>query len=208
LTKIYYEGKEFHSYQPFGTHVYVGSQPLFSVYQTRKKDFRIPPQEYQDLSNIKLLNVGDGAVGKTCYLIRLAKNAFPRDYIPTVFDNYDLPFMIENQQYECGLWDTAGPEEYDKLRPLSYPGANIFIIMFSVLSPASLSNVETKWIQEVRHHCPNVPILLIGSKIDLRENEDIIKKLDSRGQKPITFEEGVKMAKKRQIVLLIVKFPL
>ena len=69
---------------------------------------------------LKLVVVGDGAVGKTCLLIRYVNNKFG-DYVPTVFDNYAQQYTIGENKIELGLWDTGGREDYDRLRPLSYP---------------------------------------------------------------------------------------
>jgi len=118
--------------------------------------------------DIKCVVVGDGAVGKTCMLMSYYKKKFPKDYIPTVFDNYSACVMVNGQQVNLGLWDTAGQEDYDKLRPLSYPQTDVFLICFAVNSRVSFDNLRTKWLTEVQHFAPNVPFIIVGTKSDLR----------------------------------------
>jgi len=149
---------------------------------------------------IKLVVIGDGAVGKTCLLISYANNRFPEDYIPTVFDNYVVNLTAGDRNIELGLWDTAGQEEYDRLRPLSYANANVFLICFSLVNPVSFENVSAKWYPEVMHFCPEVPQILVGTKLDARSDQALLEKLKSQGQKPVTTEQGQELARKVKAV--------
>jgi Ras homolog gene family, member A len=142
----------------------------------------------------KLVVVGDGACGKTCLLIVFSKDQFPEVYVPTVFENYVADIEIDGKEVELALWDTAGQEDYDRLRPLSYPDTNVILICFAIDSPDSLENINEKWVPEVHHFCPGVSFLLVGCKKDLRNDENTIKELAKMKQKPVTSEEGQAMA--------------
>ncbi|XP_046364304.1 cell division control protein 42 homolog [Haliotis cracherodii] len=145
---------------------------------------------------IKCVVVGDGAVGKTCMLMSYATNKFPTEYIPTVFDNYAVTVTIRDTPYQLGLFDTAGQEEYTSLRMLSYTETSVFLVAFSVVKPDSLKNLEYKWIPEIRHNSPKTPFLLVGTQVDLREDEPTRQKLQKRKQKPVTVEEAERVCDK------------
>ncbi|RXM35074.1 RNA-binding protein 10 [Acipenser ruthenus] len=117
----------------------------------------------------KLVIVGDGACGKTCLLIVFSKDQFPEVYVPTVFENYVADIEVDSKQVELALWDTAGQEDYDRLRPLSYPDTDVILMCFSIDSPDSLgiayikgSSLETGHIfmpvcWTLRSQCPHFP---------------------------------------------------
>lgn len=142
----------------------------------------------------KLVVVGDGACGKTCLLIVFSKDTFPEVYVPTVFENYVADIEIDGKQIELALWDTAGQEDYDRLRPLSYPDTNVLLICFSVDSPDSLDNVPEKWVPEVKHFCPNTPYLLVGCKKDLRNDPNTIQTLKQINQAPVPMAKGMEVS--------------
>ncbi|KAK7916647.1 hypothetical protein WMY93_012408 [Mugilogobius chulae] len=142
----------------------------------------------------KLVIVGDGACGKTCLLIVFSKDQFPEVYVPTVFENYVADIEVDGKQVELALWDTAGQEDYDRLRPLSYPDTDVILMCFSIDSPDSLENIPEKWTPEVKHFCPNVPIILVGNKKDLRNDEHTRRELAKMKQDPVKPEDGRDMS--------------
>lgn len=142
----------------------------------------------------KLVVVGDGACGKTCLLIVFSENRFPREYVPTVFENYVADIEVDGRQIELALWDTAGQEDYDRLRPLSYPDTDVLLICFSVDSPDTLENVPEKWVPEVRHFCPKAPFVLVGCKKDLRDDPTVLEELKKTGQKPVEVSSATAVA--------------
>lgn len=125
----------------------------------------------QDPVRRKLVIVGDGACGKTSLLYVFTLGEFPTQYHPTVFENYVTDCRIDGKPVQLALWDTAGQEEYERLRPLSYHHSHVILIGFALDVPDSLENARTKWVDEVRKHCPNTPYLLVGLKSDLRISE-------------------------------------
>lgn len=117
-------------------------------------------------------------------------NKFPGDHIPTIFDNYSANVMVDGKVLHLNLWDTAGQEDYDRLRPLSYPGTDAFLVCYSTIARASYQNVASKWFPEIAHHCPGVPVILVGTKSDARDE------VSQAGHDTVTKEEGEQMAKK------------
>ncbi|KYO28101.1 rho-related GTP-binding protein RhoD isoform X1 [Alligator mississippiensis] len=146
-------------------------------------------------AEIKAVIVGDGGCGKTSLLMVFAKGDFPKAYVPTVFEKYTASFQIGSKTVQIHLWDTAGQEDYDRLRPLSYTEANIVLMCYDVTSPSSYDNILTKWYPEVNHFCKGVPIVLVGCKTDLRKDKAVLRKLHEDQLAPITYQKGESMAK-------------
>eukprot|EP01103_Thecamoeba_quadrilineata_P008296 TRINITY_DN18062_c0_g1_i1.p1 TRINITY_DN18062_c0_g1~~TRINITY_DN18062_c0_g1_i1.p1 ORF type:complete len:274 (-),score=53.17 TRINITY_DN18062_c0_g1_i1:54-833(-) len=135
----------------------------------RRKAEALASGDIASAIRIKLVVVGDGAVGKTSLLISFATDKFPTDYVPTVFENYTAQMKLKDDTILLHLWDTAGQEDYDRLRPLSYPGADLIFLCFSTAHKPSLESIKVKWFPEIRHHIPKVPYFLVGTKLDLKE---------------------------------------
>jgi Rho family protein len=110
--------------------------------------------------------------------------------VPTVFENYVTDCRVDGKSVQLALWDTAGQEDYERLRPLAYSKAHVILIGFSVESPDSFENVKAKWAEEARDRCPGVPLILVGLKKDLRDDPLAIEEMRRKSQRFIGLKEG------------------
>ena len=91
----------------------------------------------------------------------------------------------------CWRWD-----KYEIRQNLANPRPDILVICFSLVDQASLKNVKVKWLPKVQRHCPGVPIILLGTKLDLRECNKTIKRSNvQRRIQPVTYQQGRSMAR-------------
>lgn len=139
---------------------------------------------------MKCVLVGDGAVGKTSLVVSYTTNGYPTEYVPTAFDNFSASVTVDGKPVKLQLCDTAGQDEFDKLRPLCYNNADIFLLCFSVVSPASFQNVAEKWVPEIQNHSPGVPLLLVGTQSDLREDVKVLIELSRYRERPVDPREA------------------
>ena len=146
----------------------------------------------------KLVITGDDTCGKTTLYTVFTKNKDFEDikYVPDVFEGYVAVIEVVGKQFELALWDTVGREGYDRVRARSYPDTDVILMCFSINSPNSLKNIPKKWTPEAKQFCPNVPIILVGNKKDLRNDPNTIKELGKMKQEPVKLEEGRAMAEK------------
>ncbi|KAL4561931.1 hypothetical protein LXL04_034115 [Taraxacum kok-saghyz] len=114
--------------------------------------------------------------------LALAVVILKRDYVTTVFDNFSANVVV-----------SCATEDYNRLRPLSYRGADVFILAFSLISKASYENVSKKSIPELKHYAPGVPIVLVGTKIDLWDDKQFFA--DHPNAVPITTAQGEELTK-------------
>lgn len=145
-------------------------------------------------TEVKCVITGDGGVGKTCTLVTYAQGAFPVEYTPTIFDNHEVRSFfyfflqkrsivftalrrhkqvyvdINMKKVKLNLCDTAGQEDYDRLRPLSYTNTDILLILFDLGTRESFENVLKRWIPEAKEHT-TCPWVLVGTKCDCKTHE-------------------------------------
>ncbi|KLP06124.1 uncharacterized protein Y057_3119 [Fusarium fujikuroi] len=149
----------------------------------------------------KLVLLGDGACGKTSLLNVFTRGYFPTVYEPTVFENYVHDIFVDNVHIELSLWDTAGQEEFDRLRSLSYDDTDLIMLCYSVDSKDSLENVESKWVGEIADNCPGTKLVLVALKCDLREQgeEEENESGEPREKRPmINYDQGLEARERVQ----------
>ncbi|XP_037554765.1 ras-like GTP-binding protein rhoA [Dermacentor silvarum] len=122
-----------------------------------------------DIVRVTLVAAGDSTVGKSAMLHVFVHRCFPAECLPTALDQKETLLHWNGETVHLNLWDTPGSSWYDALRPLAYPEADAVLICFALNDRASLVNVEQKWAPEIRERLPNVPIILVGNKQDLRD---------------------------------------
>lgn len=192
------------------------NQQFLFVFEIMPSSSLIPiGQSRLNDKTIKCVCVGDGCVGKTSMLISYTSNTFPQSYVPTVFDNYLITVIINGEPFQLALFDTAGQigekifaqlrnfsssfflliSGFETMRSLSYANTDVFLVCFSVVSPSSFKNLGSMWINEIRSHCPDTAIVLVGTKIDLRSNKNELELLAKSKEKPIYREQAEKFVK-------------
>lgn len=118
---------------------------------------------------IKLVFVGDRSVGKTSLIVTFSTKQFPESNPPTVLEAYTGQTKHRDKDVDLNIFDTAGHEDFQRVRPISYNKADVIVICFSLVDKDSLTNACTKWYREVRSLGPKCPMILVGTKLDLKE---------------------------------------
>ena len=161
-----------------------------------KQELKTPTTEKAiDLSYaklIKLIAVGDNEEQHKLTLLSSFITGELPEYIPTVFENYNAQINRNGKKIILSLWDTAGQEDYDRLRQLAYPSTDVVLLCFSTISQASYDAIRVKWTPELQHYLPNIPVVLVGTNIDLREAQ--VPDPHSGKYDPISYEQGKAMA--------------
>jgi len=150
------------------------------------------------MDHIKCVVVGDEAVGKTSLIGFITKTHMEEMLSRPIFQHYSVPVSLPNRDHQVTLsfHDTGGQDDYHAMRLETYQNVSLILICFSVISPSSFTNVQTKWYPELlRSHCANVPIILVGTKSDLRNDEELLQRLAERNLSPISQKQGKHLAR-------------
>lgn len=152
-------------------------------------------------NSVKILVVGDSAVGKSYLMALYCNKTLLNNYNATIFDNYKAIVKDRhNREIELTIYDTPGHDDYYSLRQLTYlDDVDVILLCFGVDSATAFKNVREKWYSEVRVHYPSTPIVIVGTKIDIRDNSDK-KQLAQQNEKTINHKEGTALAKELNAV--------
>ncbi|XP_058495563.1 rho-related GTP-binding protein RhoU-like isoform X1 [Solea solea] len=188
--------------------VSVGHGPPIPPRRLKNREFPLSAKRRRSGSaperKVNCVLVGDGAVGKTSLIVSYTTNGYPTEYVPTAFDNFTVMVVVDGNPVRLQLCDMAGQkwglidgsldDELEHLRPLCYKNADVFLLCYSVVQPCSFHNIIDRWVPEIRQHCPDAPLVLVGTQLDLREDVQVLIHLAQNQQRPVATEEGQRLA--------------
>lgn len=123
---------------------------------------------------LKIVVVGDEAVGKTSIILRYTKNRFTENYKPTLGADFALKEVKYNKlDVKLYLWDIGGSNRYKNLYKYYFEGANLFLLVFDISSTHSFENVKQNWLINIQEYSNSVPIILVANKYDLKNQREV-----------------------------------
>jgi len=148
-------------------------------------DSRVTMQS--EIPQFKCLLVGDGGVGKTTFVKRHLTGEFEKKYVATIgVEVHQMPFDTNRGRLIFNVWDTAGQEKFGGLRDGYYIQGQCAIIMFDVTSRISYKNVGV-WFRDLVRVCENIPIVLVGNKVDVKERKVKVKQINFHRKKNLNY---------------------
>ena len=139
--------------------------------------------------HLKLCLLGDGLVGKTSLRQRYLGKGFSTEYLETLGADFAIHTIdYNNLQFRFQIWDLAGQKRFDQLRTSFYYGTQAALVLYAIDNQESYFSSE-QWVEELWKNNgkkTQIPIVIIGNKIDLRENID----------NPLLPSDGNKLAEK------------
>ncbi|KAL5727236.1 GTP-binding nuclear protein [Ranunculus cassubicifolius] len=149
----------------------------------------LPNQPQVDYPSFKLVLVGDGGTGKTTFVKRHLTGEFEKKYEPTIgVEVHPLDFTTNRGKIRFNCWDTAGQEKFGGLRDGYYIHSQCAIIMFDVTARLTYKNVPT-WHRDVCRVCENIPIVLCGNKVDVKNRQVKAKQVTFHRKKNLQYYE-------------------
>ncbi|CAG9837828.1 unnamed protein product [Diabrotica balteata] len=142
------------------------------------------------LERKKVVLIGDKSSGKTSLLRAFTQEVSPVEYIPKILEYAVVDVRTAGKDIELALWNTAGQEHFDRMCSILYPDADVALLCFSFDKPESLDSVVNKWYPEIHKRCKNVSIILVGNKVDLRHDFQLIKTLRKIKKAPVRSSEA------------------
>ena len=109
-------------------------------------------------------------------------------------DSWESIMNFEEEELKIFVWDQSGAENYTRIRTLNYPKTDVFLLCYSVVSRSSFEVAKNVFIPELKPYLNNSGFILVGTKIDLRNDLDTIQSLHDNNEEPLTFEDGLKLA--------------
>lgn len=124
-----------------------------------------------EIPTFKCVLVGDGGTGKTTFVKRHMTGEFEKKYVATLgVEVHPLVFHTNRGPIRFNVWDTAGQEKFGGLRDGYYIQGQCAIVMFDVTSRVTYKNVPN-WHRDLVRVCENIPIVLCGNKVDIKDRK-------------------------------------
>lgn len=143
----------------------------------------------------KVIILGDSGSCKTSLGVTLKEGGFPTEYVPVCFENMSVEASKDGVKYSFNMWDVTCGEDGDRVHLLAYPQSDLCVLLYPIDSPTSHKRITSKWIPELVEHLPGVPWVLVATKIDLREHQPTLDRLNDLHQRgTVTTEEGQDLA--------------
>ncbi|EYU21949.1 hypothetical protein MIMGU_mgv1a011253mg [Erythranthe guttata] len=162
---------------------------FFHLEQRSENLMALPNQQTVDYPNFKLVIVGDGGTGKTTFVKRHLTGEFEKKYEPTIgVEVHPLDFFTNCGKIRFYCWDTAGQEKFGGLRDGYYIHGQCAIIMFDVTARLTYKNVPT-WHRDLCRVCENIPIVLCGNKVDVKNRQVKAKQVTFHRKKNLQYYE-------------------
>lgn len=117
----------------------------------------------------KIVIIGDMCSGKSALISAYCKDKFNEMYVPTILRSCITDADLQGEKIELVVIEISGREDYQKLRHCSYRKTDAIILCYSCTNPSSLDKIKSYWLPEVKKKIPNVPLVLVGTKKDIRD---------------------------------------